>query len=294
MKILVLGHKGMLGGDLMLRLATAHDVMGIDIGDFDITAGDDCARVIAEYSPEVVVNAAAYTDVDGCEANRDLCFAVNAGGVKNIALACRGRGIRIVHFSTDYIFDGLKETPYVETDTPAPLNVYGASKLAGERFLEACSDHWLLIRTAWLYGQNGKNFVKTILAKSSTVKTIDVVDDQVGAPTYSRDLAAAVQLLIEGAQEGTYHLTNRGCCSWYEFACKILLYAGKTDVTVRPIHSQGLARSAVRPAWSVLSSGKFTEETGKTMRFWQIALQDYLGRSGLPQIEAGEERGPFT
>jgi dTDP-4-dehydrorhamnose reductase len=293
MKILVLGHKGMLGSDLMLRLGAAHDVTGIDIGDFDITAGDDCARVIAECSPEVVINAAAYTNVDGCEANRERCFAVNAGGVKNVALACRGKGIRIVHFSTDYIFDGRKETPYVESDPPAPLNVYGASKLEGERFLEAFSDHWLLIRTAWLYGQNGKNFVKTILEKSSAVKTLDVVDDQIGAPTYSWDLAAAVRLLIEGGQEGIYHLTNRGRCSWYEFACKILLYAGKTDVTVRPIRSQGLARSAVRPAWSVLSSRKFSEETGKTMRFWQIALQDYLGLSGLPQIEAGEEMGPF-
>ena len=280
MKILVLGHKGMLGSDLMLRLAAAHDVTGIDIGDFDITAGDDCARVIAEWSPEVVINAAAYTNVDGCEADRERCFAVNAGGVKNIAQACRGRGIRIVHFSTDYIFDGRKETPYVEADPPAPLNVYGASKLEGERFLEAFSDHWLLIRTAWLYGRNGKNFVKTILEKASAVKTIDVVDDQIGAPTYSWDLAAAVQLLIEGGQEGIYHLTNRGRCSWYEFACKILMYAGKTDVTVRPIGSQSLKRSAVRPAWSVLSSRKFSETTGKTMRFWKIALQDYLGMSG--------------
>ncbi len=275
----------MLGSDLMLRLAAAHEMTGIDIGDFDITAEDDCARVIAERSPEVVINAAAYTDVDGCETNRDRCFAVNAGGVKNIALACRGRGIRIVHFSTDYIFDGRKKTPYVETDLPAPLNVYGASKREGERFLEAFSDHWLLIRTAWLYGQNGKNFVKTILEKSATVKTLDVVDDQIGAPTYAWDLAAAVGLLIEGGREGIFHLTNRGRCSWYAFACKILEYAGKTGVSVRPIRSQLLARSAVRPAWSVLSSRKFSEETGKTMRAWQTALQDYLGRVGMPQTD---------
>ena len=280
MKILVLGHKGMLGSDLMVRLAAAHDMTGIDIGDFDITKEDDCVRVIAEWLPDVVVNAAAYTNVDGCEADRERCFAVNAGGVKNIALACRGKGIRIVHFSTDYIFDGRKETPYLETDPPAPLNVYGASKLEGERLLDAFSDHWLLIRTAWLYGRNGKNFVKAILEKASTVETLDVVDDQIGAPTYSWDLAAAVQLLIEGGQQGIYHLTNRGRCSWYEFACKILLYAGKTDVAVRPIRSDGLARPAVRPAWSVLSSRKFSEETGKTMRFWQIALQDYLAMSG--------------
>jgi dTDP-4-dehydrorhamnose reductase len=280
MKILILGHRGMLGSDLMLRLTAAHDVTGKDVGDFDIAVEDDCGRLIAECSPDVVINAAAYTDVDGCEMDRDRCFAVNAVGVKNIALACRGRGIRIVHFSTDYIFDGRKETPYVEEDQTAPLNVYGASKLEGERFLQALSDRWLLIRTAWLYGRNGRNFVKTILEKASAVKTLDIVDDQIGAPTYSWDLAAAVQLLIEGGHDGLFHLTNRGRCSWYEFACKILQYAGVNDVAFRPIGSAGLARPAVRPAWSVLSSRKFSEATGKTMRFWQIALQDYLERTG--------------
>ncbi len=280
MKILILGHRGMLGSDLMLRMMAAHDVTGKDVGDFDITVEDDCGRVIAECSPDVVINAAAYTNVDGCETDRDRCFAVNAVGVKNIALACRGKGIRIVHFSTDYIFDGRKKTPYVEEDEPAPLNVYGASKLEGERFLQAFSDRWLLIRTAWLYGKNGKNFVNTILEKAAAVKTLDVVDDQIGAPTYSWDLAAAVQLLVEGGHEGLFHLTNRGRCSWHEFACKIMQYAGKNDVTVRPIPSADLARPAVRPAWSVLSSRKFSEATGKTMRFWQIALQDYLERTG--------------
>jgi dTDP-4-dehydrorhamnose reductase len=280
MKILILGHKGMLGSDLMLRLMAAHDVTGKDVGDFDIAVEDDCGRVVAECSPEVVINAAAYTNVDGCETDRDRCFAVNAVGVKNIALACRGRGIRIVHFSTDYIFAGRKGTPYVEEDEPAPLNVYGASKLEGERFLQALSDRWLLIRTAWLYGRSGKNFVKTILEKAAAVNTLDVVDDQIGAPTYSWDLAAAVQLLIEGGHDGLFHLTNRGRCSWHEFACKILQYAGMNDVTVRPIRTADLARPAVRPAWSVLSCRKFSEATGKTMRFWQIALQDYLERTG--------------
>jgi dTDP-4-dehydrorhamnose reductase len=280
MKILILGYKGMLGSDLMLRLTAAHDVAGKDVDDFDIAAEGDCRQVIEECLPDVVINAAAYTNVDGCEADRDRCFSVNAVGVKNIALACRGKGIRIVHFSTDYVFDGGKAVPYVEEDEPAPLNVYGASKLEGERFLQAFSDRWLLIRTAWLYGRNGKNFVKTILEKAAIVKTLDVVDDQIGAPTYSWDLSAAVQLLIEGGHDGLFHLTNRGRCSWYEFACKILQYAGMNDVTVRPIRSAGLTRPAVRPAWSVLSSRKFSEATGKTMRFWQIALQDYLEKTG--------------
>jgi dTDP-4-dehydrorhamnose reductase len=283
MKILILGHKGMLGSDLMLRLSSSHEVAGRDVGDFDIVSENDCERVVAECSPEVVINAAAYTNVDGCETDRERCLAVNALGVKNIALACRGRRLMLVHFSTDYVFDGRKETPYSEDDPPAPLNIYGVSKLEGERFLQAFSDRYLLIRTAWLYGRHGKNFVHTILERASTIKTLEVVDDQIGSPTCSWDLAAAVQLLIEGGHTGLFHVTSRGRCSWYEFACKILQYAGRNDVSVLPIPSDGLSRPAVRPAWSVLSSRKFSEMTGKTMKFWQIALRDYLDRSGHPK-----------
>jgi dTDP-4-dehydrorhamnose reductase len=280
MKILILGHKGMLGSDLMLRLMTAHNVTGRDVDDFDIASENDCGRVVAECSPEVVINAAAYTNVDACETDREGCFAVNAVGVQNMALACRGKGITLVHFSTDYIFDGRKGTPYEEEDPPAPLNVYGASKLAGERFLQTLSESYLLIRTAWLYGRNGRNFVKAILEKASTVKELDVVDDQIGSPTYSWDLAAAVELLIEGGHKGVFHVTNRGRCSWYEFACKILQYAGRNDVTVRPIPSDRLSRPAVRPAWSVLSCRKFFMASGKTLPYWQIALKNYLEQAG--------------
>jgi dTDP-4-dehydrorhamnose reductase len=280
MKILILGHKGMLGSELCLTLSGAHEVTGKDLDEIDIVSEDDCRRVVAECSPEIVINAAAYTNVDGCETDRERCFAVNAVGVKNIALACRECAIGIVHFSTDYVFDGRKEAPYDEEDQPAPLNVYGASKLEGEHLLRTLSDRYLLIRTAWLYGRQGNHFVKTILEKAAEVKTLAVVDDQIGSPTYSRDLAAAVQLLIEGGHTGVFHLTNRGRCSWYEFACKILQYSGKRDVTVKPIRSDGLQRPAVRPAWSVLSSRKFFSATGKTMRFWQIALQEYLDRMG--------------
>ena len=168
----------------------------------------------------------------------------------------------------------------LEEDEPHPLNVYGASKREGEKHLQALADRWLLIRTSWLYGRNGKNFVRTILAKAATVKTLDVVDDQIGAPTYTWDLAGAVRVLLEGGHEGLFHLTNRGRCSWHEFACRILAQAGMGDVQVRPISTSELARPAARPAWSVMSSRKFSAATGKTMRFWQIALQDYLERMG--------------
>ncbi len=260
----------------MLRLLAAHEVTGKDVDDFDIAAEDDCRRVIAECLPDVVINAAAYTNVDGCETDRDRCFAVNAVGVKNIALACRGKGIRIVHFSTDYIFDGRKGTPYSEEDPPAPINVYGASKLEGERFLQDLAENYLLIRTAWLYGRHGKNFVKTILEKASTVKTLEVVDDQIGSPTYSGDLAAAVELLIGGGHRGVFHVTNSGQCSWYEFAGTILEYAGVSGVIVKPIGSERLSRPARRPAWSVLSGRKFIAATGRTMPHWRQALREYL------------------
>jgi dTDP-4-dehydrorhamnose reductase len=278
----------MLGNDLMLRLMRVHVVAGRDVDAFDIASESDCRRTIAECSPEVVINAAAYTNVDGCESNRERCFAVNATGVKNVALACRDRGITLVHFSTDYIFDGRKRTPYREEDPPAPLNVYGESKREGERFLRDLSERYLLIRTAWLYGRYGNNFVKTILEKASTLKRLDVVDDQIGSPTSARDLAAAVELLIEGGHTGVFHVTNRGRCSWYDFACKIVQYAGMDDVTIRPIRSERLSRPALRPAWSVLSGRKFRTESGMTMPTWQRALRDYLEETGARVEEQGE------
>jgi len=266
----------MLGSDLLLRLSAGHDVTGKDVADFDITSLLACQNIIAEVNPEIVINAAAYTDVDGCESNIEECFAVNAGGIRNVALACKN--IKIVHFSTDYVYDGQKEIPYEEDDTCQPLNSYGRSKLEGECSLEVFSDNFLLIRTAWLYGINGRNFVKTIMEKIATALALDVVDDQIGSPTYTWDLAAAVQLLIEGNHKGVFHVTNSGHCSWYEFAIKILECVGRGDILVRPIKSNHLTRPASRPLYSVLSCEKFQKITGQTMRPWQNALLDYIGR----------------
>ena len=276
MKILVLGSGGMLGSELIPQLGNGHSVIGMNSSECDITLAEDCRGAVAEYSPDVVVNAAAYTDVDGCETNRNRCFAVNAEGVKNVASACRQKGARIVHFSTDYVFDGSKKTPYGEEDDPSPINMYGSSKWQGEGFLRESSGDWLLIRTSWLYGVHGKNFVRTIVEKSSTVNSLEVVDDQIGSPTYAADLATAVKILIEGGKTGIYHFTNRGQCSWYEFACRILKLAGRKDVHVRAICSKDLQRAALRPAWSTLSTAKYVNETGKTVRYWDSALRDYL------------------
>ncbi len=271
----------MLGSELLGRLSAGHEVTGKDIDEFDIASAGDCRRVIAEAEPDVVINAAAYTDVDGSEKARELCFAVNADGVRNVALACRPGRIEIVHFSTDYVFDGMKEAPYREEDLCRPLNVYGEAKLAGEQNLQQYSEHYLLIRTAWLYGKQGKNFVKTIMGKAREVGRLEVVNDQKGSPTCAKDLAAAVERLLTGRHTGIFHVTNRGACSWYEFTLKILAYAGIGDVPVIPVSSRRFTRPAQRPSNSVLDCTRFVETTGKMMRFWQLALQEYMARERM-------------
>jgi dTDP-4-dehydrorhamnose reductase len=280
-KILLLGHKGMLGNDLLLKLNMGHEVVGLDKEEIDIVSASECKKAIKEIKPDIVINTAAYTNVDGCETAKDECFAVNAEAVINIADACRDKNIRIVHFSTDYVFDGTAKQPYKEDHQCNPINTYGASKMAGERYLRSLSENYVLIRTAWLYGVNGKNFVQTILEKVKTTKKLTVVDDQTGSPTYTKDLAAAVDLLITQNAKGIFHITNRGNCSWYQFAVKILQEAGIHDIDVTPIRSDQLQRPATRPAYSVLSMQKFIQTTGKTMQPWQLALQDYLKNSKL-------------
>jgi dTDP-4-dehydrorhamnose reductase len=283
----------MLGSDLLLKLSREHEVIGMDKDEIDIVSANECKKAIEETKPDIVINAAAYTNVDGCETAREDCFAVNAEAVKNIAEACRNKNIRIVHFSTDYVFDGTSIQPYTEDEKCNPINVYGESKLAGERYLQSLSNNYLLIRTSWLYGIKGKNFVGAILekakakdfihdtmakakAKTEGPSTLSVVDDQVGSPTYTKDLAAAVALLIEKNAQGIFHLTNRGSCSWHQFAVKILQESGFNDIEVLPIKSDQLQRPAKRPAYSILSMQKFIQTTGKTMQPWQLALQDYL------------------
>jgi dTDP-4-dehydrorhamnose reductase len=274
MKILLLGCEGMLGGELFAQLKEDYEVVGKDIQDFDIASADDCRSMVEDNHPDMVINAVAFTDVDGCEAHRDKCFAVNADGVGNVALACRDRGIKIVHFGTDYVFDGAKGLPYCESDACRPMNVYGEAKLAGEKALFNITDNFLLVRTAWLYGARGKNFVKTIMEKAKSTKRLEVVDDQIGSPTYACDLAGAVKRLIEDDGAGIYHITNGGSCSWYEFAQAILEYAGLIDVEVKPIKSDKLARPAIRPCYSVLDSSEFYRITVMAMRPWRAALRD--------------------
>ncbi len=266
----------MLGRALHSALADGNEVFCTGSRDLDITSAEACSRVIAAARPEIVVNAAAYTNVDGCETRQNECFSVNAQGVKNIALACRDLSITVVHFSTDYVFDGKKGSPYSETDACTPLNVYGRSKLEGERLLEATTRDFLLIRTSWLYGRYGKNFVGTILDKAGSAGRLEVVTDQIGSPTNAEDLAAATATLIRDGQAGIFHVANSGQCSWYDFTLEILRCRGLTSVTVLPITSDRLARPALRPPYSVLDCSKFRAATGGSLRPWQDAVRDFL------------------
>jgi dTDP-4-dehydrorhamnose reductase len=275
MKVLLLGHKGMLGSDLAAQFKYRHEVVGMDIGDIDITHASACRNAVDEIQPQLVINAAAYTNVDGCETAKEACFAVNAEAVKNIATACRDKNITIIHYSTDYVFDGTGSRPYTEDDPCNPINTYGASKLTGEHHLRHLTDNYLIIRTAWLYGAKGKNFVQAILEKARTTGKLTVVDDQTGSPTCTRDLAAATELLVDKNARGIFHITNRGYCTWYDFARKILQEAHLDNVELLPMKTSELQRAAKRPAYSVLGMQKFMQTTGKTMQPWQLAFSDY-------------------
>lgn len=265
----------MLGCDLMAQFKYRHDVVGMDKEEIDITRASECLSAVTDIAPDMVINAAAYTNVDGCETAKEECFAVNAEAVKNIALACKDRKIPVIHYSTDYVFDGNGSRPYLEDDPCNPINTYGASKLTGEHHLRHITDNYLIIRTAWLYGARGKNFVQAILDKARTAGELSVVDDQTGSPTCTRDLAAATELLVDKNARGIFHVTNRGWCTWYDFAKKILQEAHLDQVKLLPMKTGELGRAAKRPAYSVMSGQKFVAVTGKTMQPWQLAFSDY-------------------
>ncbi|MFB3820397.1 MAG: dTDP-4-dehydrorhamnose reductase, partial [Candidatus Methylomirabilales bacterium] len=273
MRILVTGAKGQLGVELLRSLAPLGEVVGRDLPELDIVR-PAAAGAVAALAPDCVVHAAAATDVDGCERDPALAMAVNGDGTRHVAEGCRRAGARLVYLSTDFVFDGAKRTPYLEDDPPAPLSAYGRSKLEGERAAQRVPD-WCIVRTAWLYGPHGRNFVKAILRKAAAGERLRVVHDQVGSPTYAPDLAAAIARLVAGKLAGTYHVTNAGACSWYEFAREILRQAGLA-VPVQPIDTRTLDRPAPRPAYSVLAHAALERAGLPPMRPWREALADML------------------
>lgn len=270
--ILVVGHKGMLGQELMGVFGEA--ARGVDIEDIDITDMLSVQRVLVTLKPKVVINSAAYTDVDGCQTNAEQAMQVNGEGVGFLAMVSKEIGAKLVQVSTDYIFDGQKGSPYLEDDLASPLSVYGESKLAGEMNAWFNPDH-LIVRTQWLYGHGGKNFVETMLKLASERDELSVVDDQVGSPTWARDLALAIKALVDNGCSGTYHAANSGFVSWNGFAKEIFRLAG-LDVTVKPMSTEQLGRPAPRPLYSTLDCGKLIKDTGFSPQPWQEALKRYL------------------
>jgi len=273
----------MLGRDLMEVLPLSSrgehpgwEVLGWDIEEIDIRVEKETIAKIEGLKPDVVINAAAFTDVDGCESEHEKAFAINAEGMRHVALGASRCGAKIVYLSTDYVFDGRKGRPYLEEDPTAPLNVYGRSKLKGEEYVLELSENGLIIRTQWLYGKYGKNFVFTILRLAGEKDVLSIVDDQVGAPTYTVDLAWAISRLIQKDSRGIFHAANRDGCSWYAFARAILDFSGLTRVRVVPASSKTLGRPARRPSYSVLDTGRLEKETGASLRPWKEALKDFL------------------
>lgn len=272
MKILILGCRGMLGTALMNVFSDVAPT-GLDREDLDITERRAVHDLFSQLRPNVVLNAAAYTEVDACETSPDLAMQVNGDAVGFIAESCADIGARLVHFSTDYVFDGARRDGYREDDVPNPINVYGRSKLRGERLLQKNTTQYYLIRSEWLYGKHGKNFVDTMLACAEQKEAaIRVVDDQIGSPTYSADLAQAVRHMVDAQLPfGIYHLTNEGKTSWHGFAQEIFRLTG-VDVHLEAICTDDLQREARRPAFSMLRNTK----THK-LRPWKKALAEYLG-----------------
>lgn len=276
--ILVVGHQGMLGADLTRILTETFPdtrLSGLDLPEFDITDERGVEKALDMCRPDVVVNCAAYTDVDGCETETRLAMAVNGDGPGFLARAAKRTGARLIHVSTDFVFDGRKSTPYTEDDATRPLSAYGASKLAGEQAVRAEGDRWVIARTAWLYGKNGPNFVNRMLKLAREKQELSVVTDQVGSPTWTCDLSHAICALIGSHASGLFHTVNGGCCSRFELVEEIVR-SGESGVRLRPVDSSAFPRPARVPSYSPLDTSKLTRETGHLMRPWQEAVTDYI------------------
>jgi len=290
-KVLVTGSSGMLGKDLCQELSIDRAVDGLDARpsdgqaggperyfESDITDRKAVIEHIAASEPEVIVHAAAWTDVDGCERDHDKAARVNIQGTENVVEAARKLGAAVVFISTDYVFDGQKKGLYTEKDTPKPLSFYGLTKLEGEKAVSALPDH-VVVRTSWLYGANGKNFVDTIMAKAKKVKRLEVVNDQAGSPTYTKDLARAIHVMLNKIPlkgQKIYHACNKGVVTWFDYSRYIVEYAGIEEVDIIPITSQKLNSPAVRPASSGMDTSLLWRDTAFAFRPWQDALKEYI------------------
>lgn len=288
MKLLVTGGKGQLGCQLKYIIEKNSSDIGeldgrfkncqckfIDYDELDITNYNDAIFFVSSFKPDIVINCAAFTNVDGCESERDIAFKVNTIGPRNLAIACEKYDAKLLHVSTDYVFNGEGTVPFKEYDIPHPVSVYGKTKLMGEQYVRENCNRYFIVRTAWLYGQWGKNFVYTIMKAAKEKGHLDIVEDQRGNPTYAEDLAHHILKIILTDEYGIYHCTGTGECSWYDFACKIIEYSG-IECTVSPITSDKIDRAAKRPAYSSLDNMMLRVISQDEMRHWQEALMSFI------------------
>lgn len=276
MKVFVTGVKGQLGYDVVNEL-TKRGIQAVGAGrdEMDVTDAACVERVIREAAPDAVIHCAAYTAVDAAEENEELCRRVNAKGPQNIAAVCRELDIKMIHISTDYVFSGLGGRPWEPDDEREPRSVYGQTKYEGELAVQKLLDKYFIVRIAWAFGINGKNFVKTMLKLAESHDTIRVVNDQFGSPTYTYDLARLLVDMVLTEKYGIYHATNEGTCSWYDFACAIFREAG-ISVNVVPVTTEEYGAKAKRPANSRMNQEKLAENGFEKLPPWQDALSRYV------------------
>lgn len=276
MRILITGHKGQLGHALQATLAE-HTLTGCDLPELDVTDRAAIGQAIADFAPDVVIHAAAWTDVDGCARDPERAYLANAIGTQNVALACASCGAALAYISTNEVFDGTATEPYREWDNTNPINPYGKSKAAGEWFVRHLLTRFYIVRTAWVYAAGGRNFPHRIIQLADERGALQVVADEVGNPTYAPDLAAGIAALIQTEAYGVYHLTNAGYCSRYEFAREILRLSGRAHVPVEPIPLAEFQRASTPPRFAPLANTAIAA-LGITLRPWQEALAEFLGQ----------------
>jgi dTDP-4-dehydrorhamnose reductase len=275
-RVLITGGRGLLGKEIGEDFRRRFEVRVTDVEECDVTDPGSCLREVGAFRPHIVIHCAAYTAVDRAESEPALAHAVNAGGTRNVALACRDHGALVVTFGTDYVFDGTLSRPYREEDPAHPLSVYAKSKLAAEEALRGAGCDHLLIRTQWLYGPAGKNFIRTILSKAEKGETLRVAADQTGCPTCTKDLVGAVLRLLDAGARGTVHFSNEGETTWFELARFVLERAAHGSATLLPAATRDLPYPAPRPAYSVLSKEKYRGITGESPRRWDEAAGEFL------------------
>lgn len=282
MKVLVTGSAGQLGQDLMLLLQKqGHEVLGCDRQEMDITNLEQCVEVIGGFRPDAVIHCAAHTAVDAAETDIDAAYLINATGSRNVALAAERAGAKLVYISTDYVFDGMGTKPYHEYDNTDPQSIYGKSKRAGEILVQSLSSKFFIVRTSWVYGKYGNNFVKTMLKLGQEKPLLQVVDDQKGSPTYTVDLARFLLELIQTEKYGVYHASNSEACTWYEFTQAIFAEAEdilglKFTAKLEPCGTEQFPRPAPRPRYSVMEHLSIRTNGFEDIRPWREGLRDFL------------------